>query len=122
MEKNDDGLSQPDTNQRMSVMGMGVGININDPSQMLIEKVTPEHIDKMLDLERDIQLGKRDERKRQQWFNLAIIGIGLLFIGFLVTYLRNDQELMKSIITIVVSFLGGLGTGISVSKQRRDDN
>jgi hypothetical protein len=103
---------------KVQMLGMSMGINIQDPNADIIDKITPEHIEMMIKASVEDDKAKNSERKRGQILNLAYLGIGLAFVSFLVVFLRSDQNLMLQVISLVVSFIGGMGAGISLSKRK----
>lgn len=62
------------------------------------EKITEEHITKLIDKSDSQDLRDRQERKSQRSYNLIILVIGLLFLGFLIIFLKDDKELLYKII------------------------
>lgn len=91
----------------------------SSPITPIIKKLTPEHITKIID--------SSDESDRRQYrFALwsrgymtlyILIGIGLFI--FLTIYLsKNQTDLYKSIIEVLVAFLGGFGVGTAYKSSK----
>jgi len=89
----------------------------NDP---ISEKITTEHISKVLD-NVDVQ-DKRDrqERKSDKNYQIAFLLIGLIFMGFLIVFLKDDKDLLYKIIIAVISFIGGFGIGRTKQKTTNE--
>ena len=89
----------------------------NDP---IAEKITTEHISKVLE-NADIQ-DKRDrqERKSEKNYQIIFLSIGLIFIGLLIFFLKDDKELLYKIIIAIISFIGGFGIGKTRQKNIND--
>ncbi len=81
------------------------------------EKITGEHITKLIDKSDNQDIRDREERKSQRNYNLVLIIIGLIFLGFLVVFLKDDKELLYKIIIAIISFIGGFGIGRTTSKK-----
>ncbi|MDR1876418.1 MAG: hypothetical protein LBQ84_02200 [Flavobacteriaceae bacterium] len=75
------------------------------------DKITSEHITKLIDKSDSLDLRDREERKENKYYNITILLIGLVFLGFLIIYLKEDKELLYKIIIAIVSFIGGFGLG-----------
>jgi hypothetical protein len=81
------------------------------------EKITEEHISKLIEKSDNQDLRDREERKSQRNYNLIIIIIVLLFLVFLIVYLKEDKELLYKIIIAIISFVGGFGVGRTSFKK-----
>jgi hypothetical protein len=82
----------------------------------LIEKITPAHIDKILDQCQEDGIHDHQDRKSNRWFNLVYALIAAAFIIFLVVFLAKDnKDLLTSLIGFIVAggggFFGGYGYG-----------
>lgn len=85
----------------------------------LFDKMEPEHVTQYLEgVQEDERLAHEREmarqRERKYYFTAIIIALGAL-IFFL---LPNDKDLLEDILKIVVSFAGGVGTGIGIKSKR----
>jgi predicted nucleic acid-binding Zn ribbon protein len=101
-----------------NLLGMNMGVNINDPNSTIAEKMTSEHITMMIKATAEDDKATSKERQRGQMFNFLYMLIGLAFIVFVIVFLRNDTDLMIRIVSIVVSFVGGMGAGIAIAKRK----
>lgn len=81
------------------------------------EKITEEHITKLIEKSDNQDVRDREERKSQRNYNLLLLIIGLVFLGFLIVYLKEDKELLYKIIIAIISFVGGFGIGRTMSKS-----
>ena len=80
-------------------------------SNPIAEKITSDHISQLIS-KSDVQDKRdRDERKGERNYNLILIIIGLLFVGFLIVFLQNNEELLIKVIIGIISFIGGFGFG-----------
>lgn len=82
-------------------------------SNPIAEKITSEHITKLIDKSDVEDKRDRDERKSDKNYNLKLLCIGLIFIAFLIWFLRDNEDLLIQIIIGIISFVGGFGFGQS---------
>jgi len=87
-------------------------------SNPIADKITGDHITKIIDNSNEQDKRDREDKKGQRNYNLLLIIIGLVFVGFLVVFLQKDQELLIKIIIAIISFVGGFGLGKSTSKKK----
>jgi hypothetical protein len=84
----------------------------------LLEKFTPEHIDKYLDY---VQRDDDNEfllRKTNRWFYLVYVAIALFVFCVAVVYLLpRDKALLEDLIKLIVILGGGIGAGYGLSKR-----
>ena len=82
------------------------------PLDELLDKVTPEHIDKFLDnthkdVENDYKL-----KSSNRFFYFVYLLVIVSFMVFLVVFLAQDnQALLNDILKILLIFAGGFGSG-----------
>lgn len=81
------------------------------------EKITGEHITKLIDKADNQDLRDREERSSERNYKLIIFIIGLFFLGFLIVFLKDDKELLYKIIIAIISFVGGFGFGKTTHKK-----
>ena len=78
----------------------------------LIKKLTPEHLDKIIDYSRQDDENQFLFAKRKMWFNLGYTILALAFFVFLIVFLVSDnKDLLSYIITGFGAFLAGFGAG-----------
>ena len=81
------------------------------------EKITEEHITKLIENSDEQDKRDRKERNVDKYFSLILIIIALVFVGFLIVFLQSNEKLLITIITAIFSFIGGFGLGKSLKKQ-----
>lgn len=86
-------------------------------SNPIAEKITPEHISQIISKSDDQDKRDRQERKGERNYNLLLIVIALLFIGFLIVFLQTNEDLLIKIVIGIISFVGGFGFGQSRRKK-----
>jgi len=88
----------------------------------LTEKLTEQHIDKILEISaRDDELSFKDAA-RSRWFTLIYVIIFVALFIFLTIFLVGaDKELYKEAVKLFAVFLGGFGGGFGV-KSYMDRN
>lgn len=86
-------------------------------SNPIADKITPEHISKLIENSDEQDKRDRVERKGQQNYTLFLLITSLIFLGFLIVFLKNEQELLVKILLSIISFLGGFGLGKSRIKK-----
>jgi len=78
----------------------------------LFEKFTDDHIHKYLDYIQKDDDSEFSLRSSNRWFYLLYTVLGLGFFSFLVIYLLpKDKALLDEILKLLVTFVGGLGSG-----------
>ncbi len=82
------------------------------------EKITSEHITKLIHNSDAQDIRDREERKSDKNYQLMFLVIGLVFLGFLIVFLKEDKELLYKIIIAIISFVGGFGIG-KTSRNRK---
>ena len=86
----------------------------------IAEKITTEHISKVLE-NVDIQDQRdRQERKSEKNYQIIFLSMGLVFIGLLIFFLKDDKDLLYKIIIAIISFIGGFGIGKTRQKNTND--
>lgn len=92
-----------------------IGLPAQNP---LASKITSEHIDKIID-----NSDKDSERDfKARWFTLAYALLALGFLVFLFIYLPTvDKALFLEVLKLILTFLGGLGTGFGISKLKKKE-
>ena len=87
--------------------------SITKSGNHLTDKLTPDHITSIISNSDTQDKRDRDERKGQRNHNLIIFAVSLVFLGFIIVFLKDDKELLYKIIIAIVSFFGGVGVGKS---------
>jgi len=87
-------------------------------SNPISEKVTSEHISKLIENSNVQDERDRKERKSNKNYQVIFLLIGLLFLGFLIVFLKDDKDLLYKIVIAVISFVGGFGIGKTKIKQK----
>lgn len=89
----------------------------------LMEKLTSEHIDQLIELtNEDSKLEYRDAQQRRK-YSIVYSLIGSALFVFLVIYLSSSNpDLLEALIGYLIAFLGGLGGGYGIKswRDRRD--
>jgi hypothetical protein len=101
----------------VSVIKQSMFSSVMRKSNPISEKITSEHITKLIDKSDSHDIRDREERKSQRNYDLVILLIGLAFLGFLIVFLKDDKELLYKIIIAIISFIGGFGLGRTKSKK-----
>ena len=86
-------------------------------SNPIADKITTEHITQLILKSDEHDIRDRQERKGERNYNLILILIGLVFIGFLIVFLQNNEDLLIKIVIGIISFIGGFGFGQSRKKE-----
>lgn len=80
-------------------------------SNPIADKVTSDHITQLISSS-DVQDSRdRKERKSERNYNLLLLIIGIIFIGFLIVFLQKNEDLLIKIVIAIISFIGGFGFG-----------
>lgn len=86
-------------------------------SNPIADKITTEHITQLITKSDDHDIRDRAERKSERNYNLLLVLIGIVFIGFLIVFLQNNEDLLIKVIIGIISFIGGFGFGQSRKKK-----
>jgi len=106
-------IPEEDRGKIISIMQKTMFSSIVRSSNPLSEKITSDHITSIIS-NADIQDKRdRDERKGQRNYYLIILIIALVFLGFIIVFLKEEKELLYKIIIAIISFIGGFGIGKS---------
>ena len=77
----------------------------------IAEKITSDHISQLINKSDEQDLRDRKERNSERNYNLVLLIVGLVFVGFLIVFLQANEELLINIVIAIISFIGGLGFG-----------
>lgn len=102
-----------DRGKVVSIIKQSMISGVSRRSNPLSEKITSDHITTLIKNSDTSDLRDRNERKSERNYNLLLIIISLLFIGFLIVFLQSNLNLLITIITAILSFIGGFGFGKS---------
>lgn len=86
-------------------------------SNPIADKITSEHITQLITKSDEHDIRDRAERKSERNYNLLLVLIGIVFIGFLIVFLQNNEDLLIKVIIGIISFIGGFGFGQSRKKK-----
>lgn len=108
-----------DRGKFISVFQQSMFSDVMSRSNPISEKITSEHITKLIDNADNQDIRDRAEIRSQRYYNLIIFIIGLIFLGFLIVFLKDDKDLLYKIIIAIISFVGGFGIGRT--KHKKED-
>ncbi|MEA3496806.1 MAG: hypothetical protein U9R42_12335 [Bacteroidota bacterium] len=97
----------------VSIIKKSMISSVSKRTNPIAEKITPEHITTLIENSSVVDKRDRTERKSERNYNLILIIIGLVFVSFLVIFLQKNINLLITIITAILSFIGGFGFGKS---------
>jgi len=86
-------------------------------SNPIADKITSDHITQLISKSDEQDIRDRTERKGERNYNLILIIISLVFVGFLIIFLQSNEDLLIKIVIGIISFLGGFGFGQSRKKK-----
>lgn len=112
-----DAIPIKDRGKVVSIIKQSMFSGVMRRGNPISEKITEEHITKLIEKSDNQDVRDREERKSQRNYNLILLIIGLIFLGFLIVYLKEDKELLYKIIIAIISFVGGFGIGRTTSKR-----
>lgn len=84
----------------------------------IADKITSDHITDLIKKSDDHDVRDRQERQGERNYNLILIIIGLVFIGFLIVFLQSNENLLIKIVIGIISFIGGLGFGKTIKSTK----
>ena len=93
---------------------------VMEPQNPLTEKITSEHIGKIIDNDEKQSVredaDKKDERKYNIWLIIIVLTFSLILTYFLIH--SNHTELIEKILILVMGFVGGFGYGKYGQKKK----
>ena len=101
----------------VSIIKQSMFSGIIKRSNPITERITEEHITKLISNSDQQDIRDRKERNHERYFTLGIIILSLVFIGFLVVFLKDKENLLITVITAILSFIGGFGIGKSIKNR-----
>lgn len=110
-------IPEEDRGKVVSIIRQSMFSGITRRTNPIADKITPEHITTLIRNSDESDKRDRFERKSERSYNLILIMIGLAFIGFLIVFLQSNMNLLITIITAILSFIGGFGFGKSQNKD-----
>jgi xanthine/uracil permease len=95
-------------------------------SNPLGEKITSEHIEKIIDSaekdsEREFERDKLQfaDGKNSRLYHLGYFVLSLFFVGFIIVFLKENPEMMKQIISIIIGLIAGFSAGFGVGRYNK---
>jgi len=109
---------EEDRGKFFGIIKRSMTASISSHTGPLGSSVTSKHITEIIK-NADIQDKRdRDERKGERNYNLVILLIALVFIGFLVVFLKDEKEMLITIIASILAFAGGFGVGVARKRDK----
>ena len=103
-------------------MFMGQMIRSGSMPSPFWEKITPEHVTQVIESNDMATRLTIEDKQKCRYFNVVYIILGLVALGFLVLTLKgSNPDLLDKLITIALSFVGGMGAGWGLARRRVQD-
>jgi len=77
----------------------------------LTKKITPGHIDKALDFVSEEGKRRHTGSMTDKFIHVGVVVVGLAFMLILVGMLKDSPDMLRLVMTGLLTFLGGLGLG-----------
>jgi len=106
-------VPEKDREKFIAVFQETIFSSITKSNNNFAEKLTPDHITSIISNSDTQDKRDRDERKGLRNHHLIIFALSLVFLGFIIVFLKDDKDLLYKIIIAIISFLGGVGIGKS---------
>lgn len=116
-----DAIPVEDRSRIKSIISQTMISSVMKRNNPISEKVTTEHITKLIENSNVQDERDRKERKSEKNYQIIFLLIGLVFIGFLIVFLKDDKELLYKVIIAIISFVGGFGIGKTSKKQKNNE-
>lgn len=94
-----------------SVMRQTIISGVMRRGNPIADKITSEHITQLITKSDDQDRREWEERSRDRNYNLILVGIGVVFVSFLVVFLKDNENLLLNLVLTIISFIGGFGFG-----------
>ena len=117
-----EGIPVEERSKIKSIISQTMFSGVMKRSNPISEKITSEHITKLIDNSNIQDDRDRKERKSDKNYQIIFLLIGLLFIGFLIVFLKDNEDLLYKIIIAIISFVGGFGIGKANIIKPKSDN
>lgn len=108
-----DAIPKEDRGKVASIIKQTMVSGVMRRSNPIADKITSEHISQIISRSDDQDKRDRSEKKGERNYNLILIILGLVFIGFLIVFLQSNEDLLIKIVISIISFIGGFGFGQS---------
>lgn len=108
-----DAIPEEDRGKVASIIKQTMVSGVMRRSNPIADKITSEHITQIISRSDDQDKRDRSERKGERNYNLILIILGLVFVGFLIVFLQSNEDLLIKIVIGIISFIGGFGFGKS---------
>lgn len=112
-----DAIPEEDRGRVASIIKQTMVSGVMRRSNPIADKITTEHITQLISRSDDHDKRDRKERKGERNYNLLLVIIGLVFIGFLIVFLQQNEDLLIKIVIGIISFVGGFGFGQTRKKK-----
>ena len=86
----------------------------------IASKVTPQHIDKVLDNTSKVNEYIYNERSTDKKHNLFYFSLLIGLVVFIIIWMRTNPELLKTVLTILFSAGGGFGAGWGFARYKEN--
>lgn len=116
-----EGLPEEDRGRIQGIIRQTMVSAVMGNKNPIAEKITSEHITKIIENSDNQDKRDRDERRSEKNYEIIFLLIGLVFLGFLIVFLKDDKELLYKIIIAILSFIGGFGIGKTSKRKHMDD-
>lgn len=113
------GKLPPEVRQQITLLlhQQRIGLPVNP----IASKVTPQHIDKLIDASENESIRDYDDRQSAKKYYVFYVCVFVALFVFIIVYLIDRKpDLIKDLINYVVSFLGGFGLKSYLEKRRKD--
>lgn len=104
-------IPEEDRGRMKSIISQTMISGVVKRGNPLSDKITSEHITDLIKNSDAQDKRDRDERKTEKNYQIAFLVIGLLFMVFLIVFLKDSPDLLYKILIALFSFLGGFGMG-----------
>jgi len=97
------------------MMGM-MGMQMNP----LLHKLTPQHIDKILDLASDDNKLNHSDKRHSRWIAVGTVAGVLVFIltVIYICFTYNHPEMVRDVLSTIGFILGGIGIAQLLGKKQ----
>lgn len=113
-----DAIPEEDRGRVSSIIRQTMISGVMRGNNPIADKITSDHITDLIKKSDDQDVRDRQERQGERNYNLILIIIGLGFIGFLIVFLRSNEDLLIKIVIGIISFIGGFGFGKTIKASK----
>lgn len=95
---------------------------IVNPDVAMLQKVTSEHVDRMIENEGKLADYHYRDRREGRRFTLLLVFVAMFFVVAVIFLLQNNENLLERVVTLIVGLVSGAIGGFGVGRMKRNSD